>query len=193
GPGPRIDGNRIFAGLDANSDGNLSKSEADVPLGVIFIKNFGEADSDQDGFVSKNEFKKGSANLEFPDPPSPRFGGKAEAGQGAPIEGPRLPPNTPPGSMIGPKGAGTGLAGPNPLPPKFEYPPGLLAETLFKAQDKDGDGFLSKKEAKGPLAKQFYKLDIDKDGKLSLVEVRSGLELPGLGAPAVGDKGKKFP
>ena len=42
------------------------------------------------------------------------------------------------------------------------------AEAMFKALDKDKDGFLSKDEAKGtPHDKDFTSLDKNKDGKLS--------------------------
>lgn len=42
------------------------------------------------------------------------------------------------------------------------------AETMFKAMDKDNDGFVTLSEAKGtPHAKDFKKLDKDADGKLS--------------------------
>ncbi len=45
------------------------------------------------------------------------------------------------------------------------------AEAMFKSLDKDGDGFISKEEAKGtPHEAQFDKLDTNHDGKLSREE-----------------------
>ena len=42
------------------------------------------------------------------------------------------------------------------------------AEAMFKSLDKDGDGYISKDEAKGtPHEKDFTKLDKNGDGKLS--------------------------
>ena len=47
---------------------------------------------------------------------------------------------------------------------------GKTALDVFNSQDADGDGRVSKEEAKGPLAEQFDKIDADKDGKLSRQE-----------------------
>jgi hypothetical protein len=45
------------------------------------------------------------------------------------------------------------------------------AEAMFKALDKNNDGFMSKEEAKGtPHDKDFSKLDKNNDGKLSRQE-----------------------
>ena len=45
------------------------------------------------------------------------------------------------------------------------------AEAMFKALDKNKDGFITKEEAKGtPHAKDFDKLDKNHDGKLSREE-----------------------
>ena len=42
------------------------------------------------------------------------------------------------------------------------------AEAMFKSMDKNGDGFISKEEAKGtPHAAEFAQLDKNGDGKLS--------------------------
>lgn len=46
-------------------------------------------------------------------------------------------------------------------------------EAIFKRVDTDGDGFISKSEldkADANLAKDFDRFDIDKDGKLSMIE-----------------------
>ncbi|MGB5554465.1 MAG: EF-hand domain-containing protein [Flavobacteriaceae bacterium] len=42
---------------------------------------------------------------------------------------------------------------------------------LFKQMDKDEDGLISEKEAKGPLKNDFAKIDTDEDGFLSTEEV----------------------
>jgi hypothetical protein len=45
------------------------------------------------------------------------------------------------------------------------------AEAMFKSLDKNGDGYISKDEAKGtPHEKEFAQLDKNKDGKLSREE-----------------------
>ena len=45
------------------------------------------------------------------------------------------------------------------------------AEQMFQSMDKDGDGFISKLEARGsPHDPEFDRLDADRDGKLSRAE-----------------------
>ena len=44
-------------------------------------------------------------------------------------------------------------------------------EELFKEMDKDKDDKLSKKEIKGPLAKDFDKIDRDEDGFITKKEM----------------------
>ena len=51
------------------------------------------------------------------------------------------------------------------------------AESMFKALDKNKDGFITREEAKGtPHAKDFDKLDKNHDGKLSRAEHAAALE-----------------
>ena len=59
GSGQRKDGERpnietLFAQMDANKDGKISKSEAKGPLSESFSK----IDTNEDGFISKEELKK---------------------------------------------------------------------------------------------------------------------------------------
>jgi hypothetical protein len=60
------------------------------------------------------------------------------------------------------------------------------AEAMFKSLDKNGDGFISKDEARGsPHDKDFAKLDKDGDGKLSRAEHAAAPEHGGM-APTTG-------
>ncbi|PQJ81401.1 EF-hand domain-containing protein [Polaribacter glomeratus] len=53
---------------------------------------------------------------------------------------------------------------------KKQGPPSL--EQIFKDLDKDEDGKISLKEAKGPLKNDFKKIDTNKDGFLSKEEMK---------------------
>jgi Ca2+-binding EF-hand superfamily protein len=127
-------GEAIFARLDTDKDGKISKDEAKGPL----ADRFAEIDADKDGFLTKQEIARGMA------------GALGKGGPGGP-------------------GAGRGQ--------------GKSALDIFNSQDADGDGRVSKAEAKGALADQFDKLDADKDGKLTRQEAEAGLKGAG------GDKG----
>lgn len=74
--GRQIDGERqkqdpeaMFAQMDTNSDGKLSKDEVKGPL----AEKFAEIDTDKDGFISKEEMKNA---------PKPERGGQRQGGQG---------------------------------------------------------------------------------------------------------------
>jgi len=64
------------------------------------------------------------------------------------------------------------------------------AEAMFKALDKNQDGFLTKEEANGtPHAEDFATLDKDKDGKLSREEHAAAPEHAGSKASSTGASG----
>lgn len=60
---------------------------------------------------------------------------------------------------------------PIPQAPNNEGPPGV--EEIFKMDDEDGDGKLSKSEVKGPLLHDFDKVDTDGDGFISKAELEN--------------------
>ena len=70
------------------------------------------------------------------------------------------------------------------------------AEAMFKALDKDKDGFISKGEAKGtPHDKDFTTLDKNRDGKLSRPEHADAPEHKGAatkGGGSAGGSGSKY-
>ena len=67
------------------------------------------------------------------------------------------------------------------------------AEAMFKAMDKNKDGFISKDEAKGtPHDKDFTKLDKDKDGKLSRPEHAAAPEHAGGSKGSPGGSSSKY-
>ncbi len=159
-----------FADLDKNGDGKLVKEEMPGPLG----KAFDRIDTDHDGSISKEEFGAARKNLEKI---RERLGkgapGKGLPGKGAAGKGPgeaEMPkpaddnkkPLSPAAAPKGKKGAGEKVA--------------QVAERMkeaFAKMDADGDGFLSKAEARGPLAQRFDDIDANKDGKLSAAEVQA--------------------
>ncbi len=64
------------------------------------------------------------------------------------------------------------------------------AEKMFKALDKNKDGYISKSEAKGtPHDKEFATLDKNSDGKLSREEHASALEHTGKSTATGGTTG----
>jgi hypothetical protein len=64
------------------------------------------------------------------------------------------------------------------------------AEAMFKALDKDTDGYIAKEEAKGtPHDKDFSALDKDGDGKLSRQEHAAAPEHSGKASAAGGTAG----
>jgi hypothetical protein len=67
------------------------------------------------------------------------------------------------------------------------------AEAMFKAMDKNQDGFISKDEAKGtPHDKDFAKLDKNKDGKLSRPEHAAAPEHAGGSKGSPGGSSSKY-
>lgn len=51
-----------FKEMDKNNDGKLSKAEVDGSNRKGFIKNFGAADTNADGYITKDELKAYKAN-----------------------------------------------------------------------------------------------------------------------------------
>src|SRR4051812_46779626 len=82
----------------------------------------------------------------------------------------------------------TGCASDRPPPPSVPSArsdlgsvPNRLSPSAFREFDRNHDGYLSKDEARGPLAAYFDDLDKDRDGRLSPAEV-------GLSPQQVGQK-----
>lgn len=107
-----------FKKADTNNDGFLSKEEAEKGLPRV-ARRFADIDADKDGKVSRQEID----------------GAMKQAGQHR----------------------------------------GKHAEARFKKADKNGDGLLSKDEVANasPLVRDFDKIDTNKDGKLSKEELRA--------------------
>ena len=66
--GERPNPEEMFAQMDANNDGKLSKDEAKGPLS----EKFSEIDTNSDGFISKEELKNA---------PKPERGGQRQGGR----------------------------------------------------------------------------------------------------------------
>ena len=113
-----------FKKADTDSDGFLSKEEAEKGMPMVG-RRFAEIDANKDGKISREEIDKAMAHRE-------QRGQHGKDGQ-------------------------------------------KHSDERFKKADKNGDGFLSKDEvtAASPLVRDFDKIDTNKDGKLSREEIRA--------------------
>lgn len=59
-----------------------------------------------------------------------------------------------------------------PAPPSAGVP---QAEQIFAFLDGNKDGFIAKDEAQGPLVQYFANIDIDKDDKISMAELKTAM------------------
>ncbi|MCA8999944.1 MAG: hypothetical protein KDA80_23310 [Planctomycetaceae bacterium] len=132
--------------LDEDGNGRISKAEM-----IHIAKLFAELDNNNDGELDGPEL------MGFGGPPEGRPG-EGRPGEGRPGEAGRPGEGGRGGFGGGPGGAGG---------------PGGRGG-FFARMDSDGDGFLSKEEAQGPLQEAFDSYDTSKDGKLSEEELREG-------------------
>ncbi len=73
------------------------------------------------------------------------------------------------------------LTGPAVLPALAQTaPPPPAKEGHFAKLDANGDGFIDKSEAKGPLAEHFDAIDTDHDGRLSRDELKAARAAHGM-------------
>jgi Ca2+-binding EF-hand superfamily protein len=169
----------LFQRLDRNGDGKIGKDERDAaPERARMMLS--RADANGDGEVTKEEFLAAGAGKGGRGPKGELQKGKGEPPKGEP-----------------------GKEAPKPGADRKRKPGKGDGAPMFKRLDANGDGKVSKNEAKGPLADYFDRLDADKDGFLSESEVQSGREKmarkgprPGKGGdlkPGDDPKGEKAP
>ena len=72
---------------------------------------------------------------------------------------------------------------PPPPPPSGGMP---QPEQIFGFLDANKDGFIAKDEAQGPLVQYFANIDADKDDKISLVELKTAMDVMRPPEPAQG-------
>ncbi|MCX8995806.1 hypothetical protein NOF55_01655 [Rhizobiaceae bacterium BDR2-2] len=170
---------------DADKDGKVTKEEADA----AFLKIFDEIDGDKDGAVTPGEFRnytqarmeefrknnppperaqandaddqEQAQNDARPDRERPRGERHAERGDGPRGEGPRA--EGPRGD--GPRGEGRGWFG-RDRGDREARP--LRASLPLRHADTDENGQVSREEAKAFGDKIFARLDVNKDGVMSI-------------------------
>jgi Ca2+-binding EF-hand superfamily protein len=161
--------------LDANSDGKLESIEfLKEDMSKAMVLQFGSykaLDSDKDGELSSDEIAAAAEVLK-----------KLDANQNGKLEPVEYAMDSP-RTMGGGGGGGGGRQQPSP-------------EDFVKQNDKDKDGKVAKSEMTGPAANFFDRMDSDKDGFVTVEEVKAARErrAQSSGAPAgidAGDAAKK--
>ncbi len=193
--GPRPDGPMerplpsFFRKLDTDHDGKLSKEELQKAGDLL-----AELDANGDGVLDVPELMGGRGQMGRPGagPEGQPGGGPRPERPGTPnSESPR--PNRP----RRPDGE-TGIPVPKALSKPTESKPGdskagsQSPQGRLQKLDVNGDGKISKDEARGRLKENFDRLDANGDGYLSPVELRKALQQLGEGRKS-GVNAKKRP
>src|SRR5207249_3722773 len=140
----------LFAALDANKDGKVSRGEFTAAV----RKFFQACDRGEKGFVDERTLAEGIGRLL----PGPGGFGPPGGGPGGPGGPGGRGPGGPPG---GPFGAGPGGFGPG----------GMLAGAIVRRADKDKDGKVTLDELLAAAATLFAECDKDKNDTLDQKEV----------------------
>ena len=171
---PHPNPEEVISRLDTDKDGKISKEEAKGPL----LKNFARVDADTDGFISLEELKVAAAlRRDRSRRPNPEEvisrldadkDGKIskEEAKGLLLKNfARVDANNDGLISLEELKVAAELRGdksrrPNP-------------DEVISSLDTDKDGKISKEEAKGPLLKNFARVDTNKDGYATLEELKN--------------------
>lgn len=166
--------------MDANGDGKVSRDEWKGEASV-----FDRMDRNKDGVLDASDMQggreggKGGGKPGEPEQP----GQPREKGPGGPPPGGFGGPGGPPAG--GPAAGGPGGFGPGQGPGAGAPQGGMLRPELVKSRwakmDKDGDGKVSRDEYTGEF--DFERLDVDRDGFLTDVDLKGLMGAMGGGQP----------
>jgi Ca2+-binding EF-hand superfamily protein len=153
GKGKRPNPEAMFAKLDTDSSGGLSKDEVKGRM----AEHFNKIDTDENGQLSKKELKAARSKMENArsEDKAERKGKSERKGKGERED----------------KGERKGeREGKGERDSKGERPDG---KEMFIKLDTDKSGSLSKDEVKGRMAEHFDRIDTDDNGELSKKEMRA--------------------
>jgi hypothetical protein len=152
--------------LDANGDGKLTSAEflkeGKVPGTVLTWGVVKGLDADKDGELSADEIKGAVEVLKKLDANKNNKLESFEYAMRSPM-GMGVSSDTGAGGPGGPGGGGGGRQMPSP-------------EEFMKSNDKNSDGKVEKSELTGPAANFFDRMDENKDGGITLEEVKASRE-----------------